>query len=79
MINDYLPYEEHKALEAILRHHGVDNAELTKDLAALSNWIRLGEQAKFDRSKAPPLLIALLSTRGIYGRSVLDPLRGVSG
>ena len=74
MINDFLPYEEQHALEAILRHHGKgQDSALAKDLATLCNWIRLAEQARFNRSLRPPFLLVLLSGMGIYGSEVLAP------
>lgn len=77
MIEESLPYEEQHALESILRHHQIDpksdeGKALAKDLAALGNWIHDYEHAKFDRNATPPLLLAFLSTRGIYGSDVLE-------
>lgn len=77
MIEESLPYEEQHALESILRRHQIDpksddGRALAKDLAALGNWIHDAERAKFNRNDTPPLLLALLSTRGIYGRDVLE-------
>lgn len=74
MMKDRLPYEEQKALEAICRHHGVDDPELIAHLAAFGNWIRTDEadRARLSRNPAAPYLITLLSTMGIYGREVLE-------
>lgn len=70
MIKDYLPYEEHKALEQICAHHGVTDPELVKDLAAFGNWLIENERDKARLSRVPqaPFLLAFLSMRGIYKR-----------
>ena len=82
MINSHLPYEEQHALEAILRHHGLDPkggaAQLTADLASFGNWIHQAEQARLrlGSSTPPPFLIAFLSGLGVYGKDVLTPPGG---
>jgi hypothetical protein len=77
VINDFLPLEEHQALEAILRHHDIDprgdGKNLARDLAQLGNWIHLSEQAKFNRNLQPPFLLVLLSLMGIYKPGELSP------
>lgn len=72
MIKSYLPYEEQKALEAILRHHSVDDEKLRNDLATFANWIRLDEADKTRLNRIPqaPYLISLLSGMGIYGKAL---------
>lgn len=74
MLNSWLPYEEQKALEQILRHHQVEDPELTKHLAEFINWVKDAEKAKssFHRTE-PPFLIGVLSSMGIYGGEVLEP------
>lgn len=74
MINNHLPYEQQKALEAICRSHGVQDKDLIADLATFGNWIRTDEQDKARLNRVPqaPYLIVLLSTMGIYGKKVLD-------
>jgi hypothetical protein len=76
MINDFLPYEEQKALEAILRKHGKgQDTMMAKDLATFCNWIHAHDQAqtRFNRTAEPPFLLTLLSSMGIYGAAALDP------
>lgn len=77
MIKDYLPYEEHKALEEICAHHGVTDPDLIKDLAAFGNWIHTAEadKARLNRVPQAPYLIAFLSTRGIYPKKK-EPVDG---
>ena len=75
MINDFLPHDEQHALEAILRHHHVEDPELAKHLAQLGNWIHLAEQAKFNRNLQPPFLLVLLSLMGIYKPADLNKPR----
>lgn len=71
MINNFLPYQEQKALEAIARHHGVDSEAFLRDMATFANWIRTDEADKGRVSRVPqaPFLIVLLSQMGIYGKS----------
>jgi hypothetical protein len=69
-----LPYEEERALKDILAHHGVTERAVIEDVAALVKWAHQYEQHKAWRSNpAPPPLLSLLSTLGIYGKEVLSP------
>lgn len=67
MLSEHLPYGEQDALDAIMKHHGVDNPALTKHIAQLMNWVRETEEDKsrLGRRFNAPLLIVLLSQMGI--------------
>lgn len=67
MLNDWLPYEEQDALKCILTAHGVDDPELTKDLAAFCNWQKMNESDKVQLNRVPraPFLISFLGMRGL--------------
>lgn len=66
MISDHLPYEQQDALERILRHHGVDDPALIKDLATFGNWIALDVEDKTHfRVPQAPFLLALLGMMGV--------------
>lgn len=71
MINNFLPYQEQKALEAIARHHGVDSEAFLRDMAIFANWVRTDEKDKGRLSRVPeaPFLIVLLGQMGIYTKS----------
>lgn len=73
MLNSWLDYEEQSALEAICRFHGATDPALIAHLAEFCNWVTACERAKFNRSGQPPLLIAQLSSMGIYGGDALTP------
>lgn len=68
MIKAHLPYDEQKALEAICKHHGVEDPALITDLATFGDWIH---QSEVDKGRLgpfhskPPYLIALLGIMGI--------------
>lgn len=71
-VKNFLPYDEQNALESICRHHHIEDPQALKDLAALMLWVHQYELAKIDRSSRPPLLIALLSMMGVYGKDYLN-------
>jgi hypothetical protein len=74
-VSPHIPYEEEDALRRILAHHGIDpNRKLVSDLSELIKWVHEAEQAKsaFD-GKRPPILMAKLSTMGIFGSEAIGP------
>lgn len=78
MLKSWLDYDERGALQAILRHHGIDpddgDGQLLADLSTFCNWTRADEQAKAGLTgQHPPLLLVLLGQLGIWGADALTP------
>lgn len=67
MLKDYLPASEQDALQRICHHHGIDDPELIKDLAAFGNWIREDamDRVRLNRVPQAPFLLSFLSMRGL--------------
>lgn len=67
MLRDYLPVEEQDVLQRICHHHGVDDPELIKDLAAFGNWLREDtlDRVRLNRVPQAPFLLTFLSLRGL--------------
>jgi hypothetical protein len=68
-------YEEEDAVRRVLRHHGVRvDRELVNALGELLAWVREDQKSKDwpMNNAAPPLLLAKLSTMGIYGSEAIN-------
>jgi hypothetical protein len=75
----FLPYEEAHALQLILRHYGITDEALIKDLSSFCCWIHDEERASHDPGQPkPPFLLVLLSQLGLLHKrcakaDVLEP------